>query len=116
MTKKRKPAAGFRTSPPPCSAARWRRICKSIGRGYENAKPAHVEFIIKHVFTVYGRMCGRMQEQCQKYHLGMAGNHVDQVICDEIDRIHGTPNTSLHRTEPAAGSGTVRGLVGGASR
>ena len=26
--------------------------------------------------------------------------------------VHGSPNAGLHRTEPAAGSGTVRGLVG----
>ena len=101
MKTKRKPAAGFRTSRPPCSAARWRRICKSIGRGYERANPAHVELTIKHVFDAYGRMCSRMQDQCQKYHLGLAGCHVDEAICDEIDRIHGTPNAKLTDTDEA---------------
>lgn len=88
MTKKHKPAAGLLPVPLPCSAARWRRILKSIGRGYESAPPARVEFIIKHVFDDYRRMCDRMQEQCRNYHLGVAGSHVGQVICDEIDRIH----------------------------
>ena len=78
-----------------CSAARWNRIRKSIGRGYENAKPTEVEFIIKHVFAAYGRMCSRMQEQCQRYNLGVAGCHVDEAICDEIDRIHGPLHAAM---------------------
>ena len=45
------------------------------------------------------RILDRMQTQCQKYRLGLAGNHVAHVICDEIDRIHGTPNG---RVEPLA--------------
>jgi len=33
-------------------------------------------------------------------------------ICKRCEKIVYTHNTGLHRTEPAAGSGTVRGLVG----
>lgn len=95
MKKTKRAARAKRTSPPPCSAARWRRICKLVCRGHANPKPANVEFIINHVFEGYGRMCDRMQEQCQKYRLGLGGDLVDKVICDEIDRIHGKPNKAI---------------------
>lgn len=95
MTDKRKSAAGCRTARPPCSAARWHRICKSMGKGYDRTSPENVERTIALIFKDYGRILNRMQDQCQKYRLGLAGNHVAHVICDEIDRIHGTPNKGV---------------------
>jgi hypothetical protein len=49
-----------------------------------------------------------------EYELAQFGAFAGHIERWERD-IH-TANTSLHRTEPAAGSGTVRGLVGGSSR
>jgi hypothetical protein len=38
---------------------------------------------------IYGAMCERLHGCCQKYHLGLGGEHVDRLIIEEVDRLHG---------------------------
>lgn len=36
---------------------------------------------------VYGQMCGRLHECCQKYKLGLGGEHVDELVVAEVERL-----------------------------
>ena len=48
---------------------------------------AELEKEIKARGEIYGAMCDRLHACCQKYHLGLGGEHVDRLVVEEVDRL-----------------------------
>jgi len=48
---------------------------------------AELEKEIKARGEIYGAMCDRLHACCQKYKLGLGGEHVDRLVVEEVDRL-----------------------------
>lgn len=48
---------------------------------------AELEAEIKARGEIYGAMCERLHGCCQKYHLGLGGEHVDRLVIEEVSRL-----------------------------
>lgn len=54
---------------------------------------AKQEAEIKARGELWGRMCETLHACCQKYHLGLGGEHVDRLVVEEVDRLRSSALT-----------------------
>lgn len=50
-------------------------------------EPARAVEMVKWLDDNHRLMCERLHDRCQKYHLGLGGEHVDVLVCEELDRL-----------------------------
>ena len=74
---------------PPCLGDPGFFACEAFNK-YEDEKKPHVAELEKEIKArgeIYGAMCDRLHACCQKYHLGLGGEHVDRLVVEEVDRL-----------------------------
>jgi len=65
----------------------WRAERRLAAREAVEAYVGELEKEIKARGEIYGAMCDRLHACCQKYHLGLGGEHVDRLVVEEVDRL-----------------------------
>jgi len=50
-------------------------------------QPERVIDNVKLLDEIHREMCERLHECCQKYKLGLGGERIDRLVCEEIDRL-----------------------------
>lgn len=71
----------------PPSQRDWDKILRVLGP--TGMRPAQV---VVWALEEYRRICDNLQATVQKHELGLGGEKIDVLVCEEIDRLRGTQN------------------------
>lgn len=60
--------------------------------------------VAEHVFATHRRMCSVLQECCQKHRIGLAGEHVDEAVVAQVEKMLAVFSMNVD-VSPAEGGG-----------
>lgn len=70
---------------------RLRRIVTENGK-WPYGSTTRVLDVVEGVFESHRRMCDNLQAVVQQYRLGLGGEMIDQVVCNKLRELLGSPN------------------------